>query len=182
MPKFVVTKITQTESTDLHSCAVERGMSVEEYARNLITEAVNERTGPPYGVNDPPAAGRARGVRRLSEMLSRKDMRTAEEMAESMGISTEDVDGLHRAYNILRVDGLDGETKYPQWQLNPDGTLIDCLEEALAILGNKGPTAYRILCEIFPNGSDTTNYQCRRDGEKKHVLRRLQAIARGDYV
>jgi hypothetical protein len=83
---------------------------------------------------------------------------------------------------MLGIASPTGKTRYPRWQVDADGTTIDGLDEALAILGDNSLTAHRILCEIFPDGRDNTHWQCLQDGRKTDVLKRLQAIARGDFV
>lgn len=181
MPDLIIPNIPEPVFIALQNGAEERGLSAEEYAKKLITEVVSERMATLDDSRGPLAAASARGVQRLTEILSRDDMCTADEMAAMLGISVQHVDQLRRAHKMIVITSPTGETKYPQWQVSPDGTLLDGLDDALAILGDNGMTAYRILCGIYPGGRDDTVYQSLRDGKKEDVLKCLQAIARGDF-
>ncbi len=181
-PDVVITEIPGSIIVALNQDAKETGLSVEEYAKNLIAEAVSRHVAKMDRSQDPLAAARARGVKRFAEMLSREDMWVAEKIAVVLSLSAQQVDELRLAHKMLGITGPTGETKYPRWQVDSNDTIIDGLDEALAILGDNGATAYRILCEIFPDGRDNTHWQCLQDGRKTDVLKRLQAIARGDFV
>ncbi|MDX8350052.1 hypothetical protein SLH49_18840 [Cognatiyoonia sp. IB215446] len=181
MPQLIIDNIPEPVFVALKNGAEARGLSAEEYAKTLIAEAVRECMATFDDSGDPLATASARGVQRLAEISSRDDICDADEMAAMLGLSTEDVDDLRRAQKMLGITSPTGETKYPRWQVGSDGTLLDGLEDALAILGDNGMTAYRILCGTYPVGGDNTIYESLRDGKKEHVLKCLQTIARGDF-
>ncbi|MFT6533944.1 MAG: hypothetical protein ACJASC_003510 [Limimaricola cinnabarinus] len=79
-------------------------------------------------------------------------MLTAAQLAQRLGISADEVEELAQQYRVLAVT-LNGEIRYPAFQVGPRGTLSPCIHQVLTRLSGAPLTAYRILMSKAHDGT-----------------------------
>ena len=130
-------------------------------------------------LDDALARARARGERRVAEILAGDDMLTGEEFGARIGITRQGVDKRRRAGELIALEGPARGLRYPDWQIGPEGQMVDGIGEVLALAGGEPWTAYRLLVEPFPDSSGNRVCDVLRRGERERALAQLRGVVEG---
>ena len=122
---------------------------------------------------------RARGERRVTEILVGEDMLTGEEFGARIGITRQGVDKRRRAGVLIALEGPARGLRYPDWQIGPEGQMVDGIGDVLALAGGEPWTAYRLLVEPFPDGSEDRVCDVLRRGERERALAQVRGVMEG---
>ena len=153
---------------------------------SLVEEQPNafsvEETGEPS--DDLKAAlteARARGKKRVSEILAADDMLTAEAFADLLGVSRVTVNSRRQNGQLLGIDGAKRGFRFPAWQLDDDGRPFETLPELQQILGGSAWAVYRFL--VTPQGglNGLTGLDALRSKKPDEVIEAAKGIAHGDF-
>lgn len=153
---------------------------------SLVEEQSNafpvEETGEPS--DDLKAAlteARARGKKRVSEILAADDMLTAEAFADLLGVSRVTVNTRRQSGQVLGLDGAKRGFRFPAWQLDDDGRPFEALPELHQILGGCAWAVYRFL--VAPQGglNGQTGLDALRSEKPDEVIETARGIAHGDF-
>lgn len=91
--------------------------------------------------SDPLGPARARGLRALNEILAEEGgTLDAEEVAEQLGISLEDIEQRRKAGQVLAVDTGSHGYRYPTWQFS-ESSMLPGMEDVLLLLARHPPLA-----------------------------------------
>ncbi|MGR3499607.1 MAG: hypothetical protein ACU0E9_12015 [Limimaricola soesokkakensis] len=124
---------------------------------------------------------RARGRVWQAERLADPDMLTANQLAQRLGVSADAVDDLRQHNRVLALTLL-GETRYPAWQVRPDGTLLPAIDQVVARLNGSPLTVYRLLMSAAHDGTDRRLHEQLAVGDIDGVLGQADAWANGAFT
>lgn len=127
------------------------------------------------------AAARARGRIRAAEVLGRRDMLSADEMAERLGISRVTVNARRQRHELLGLDGAKRGFRFPEWQVDEDGRPIAALPRLFELLGPSPWGVYRFLTQRHDVLDGATGMDALRRGRTDRVLDAAESLARGDF-
>lgn len=123
---------------------------------------------------------RARGAKRVAEILKSPDMLNGREFGELVGASHETVNKWRKRGDVLALTGAVQKLRYPKWQVTEDGRLLPGLRELSAELVH--PWAiYRFLLQPHPEMKGKTGLEALKDGMLKDVLETVRGIKRGNF-
>jgi len=125
------------------------------------------------------AQAEERGTGSAAMILSSNEMVPSSEMANLIGISRQAVDKRRLAGQLLALKGGARTLKYPRWQILPTGEVISGLKEVLQRVAGDTWTAYRLLREKAPDGSERRLYELLRVGEVQPVLTHVDGVLGG---
>ena len=88
-----------------------------------------------------------------------------------------------RSQNTVLYFQKSSEIKYPKWQFHSEyGVVHKGIREIIALSGNCHVTAYRLLMEVMPDGSDEAVHKKLEDGHTQQVLDHLKSIVSGSIT
>ena len=124
---------------------------------------------------------RARGKKRVSEIVAADDMLTAEALADLLGVSRVTVNSRRQNDQLLGIDGAKRGFRFPAWQLDEDGRPFEALPELQQILGGSAWAVYRFL--VTPQGglNGLTGLDALRSKKPDEVIEAAKGIAHGDF-
>ena len=124
---------------------------------------------------------RARGKKRVSEIVAADDMLTAEAFADLLGVSRVTVNSRRQNGQLLGIDGAKRGFRFPAWQLDDDGRPFEALPELHQILGGSAWAVYRFL--VTPQGglNGQTGLDALRSKEPDEAIEAAEGIAHGDF-
>jgi hypothetical protein len=127
------------------------------------------------------AAARARGRKRVAEIVAGDDMLSADAFAKLLGTSRVTVNAKRQSGQVLGIDGAKRGFRFPVWQLDEDGRPFGALPALHATLGNNAWAVYRFL--VSPHGAleGRTGLRALQQGEDAAVLAAAESVARGDF-
>ncbi len=127
------------------------------------------------------AAARERGRIRAAEVLSRKDMLSADELAALLGTTRVTVNAKRKNGKVLGLDGAKRGFRFPDWQLDENGKPYGELPVLLERLGTPW-AVYRFL--VQPHGSldGLTGLRALERGKGPAVVAAAEGVARGDFT
>lgn len=125
------------------------------------------------------AQAEARGAYVATRLLSSDEMVTATELTDLIGISRQAIGKRRTAGQLLALKGGPKALKYPRWQILPTGEVIPGIKEVLQRVDGDTWTAYRLLKEIAPDGTDRPLYELLRSGDVETVLAHIDGVLGG---
>ncbi|MGV0875908.1 XRE family transcriptional regulator [Martelella sp. FLE1502] len=124
---------------------------------------------------------RARGKKRVSEIVAADDMLTAEAFADLLGVSRVTVNSRRQNGQLLGIDGAKRGFRFPAWQLDDEGRPFEALPELHQILGGSAWAVYRFL--VTPQGglNGLTGLDALRSEKPDEVIEAAKGIAHADF-
>ncbi|WP_247480891.1 XRE family transcriptional regulator [Bradyrhizobium sp. 144] len=126
------------------------------------------------------AAARDRGRIRAAEILSGKDMCSADELAELLHTTRVTINAKRQNGQLLGLDGATRGFRFPVWQLNRDGKPYPELPALRERLG--GPWAiFRFLVQVHDELDGLTGREALERGQGEALLAAAESVGRGDF-
>lgn len=126
------------------------------------------------------AAARDRGRIRAAEILSGKDMRSADELAELLHTTRVTINAKRQNGQLLGLDGAKRGFRFPVWQLDRDGKPYPELPALRERLGS--PWAiFRFLVQPHDELDGMTGREALERGEGDALLGVAESVGRGDF-
>ncbi|MES0100684.1 XRE family transcriptional regulator [Mesorhizobium sp. M0019] len=141
-----------------------------------------EDTGMPDAELEAALAGaRARGRKRVAEIVAGEDMLSADAFAKLLGTSRVTVNARRQRGQVLGIDGAKRGFRFPVWQLDRDGRPFGALPALHAMLGNNTWAVYRFLVSRHGVLDGRTGLRAIQQGDDASVLAAAEGMARGDF-
>ncbi|MER9203902.1 XRE family transcriptional regulator [Mesorhizobium sp. M0933] len=141
-----------------------------------------EDTGMPDADLEATLAGaRARGRKRVAEIVAGEDMLSADAFAKLLGTSRVTVNAKRQSGQVLGIDGAKRGFRFPVWQLDRDGRPFGALPALHAMLGNSAWAVYRFLESRHGVLDGRTGRRALQQGDDASVLAAAEGMARGDF-
>ncbi|MER9223165.1 XRE family transcriptional regulator [Mesorhizobium sp. M0644] len=141
-----------------------------------------EDTGMPDAELEAALAGaRARGRKRVAEIVAGEDMLSADAFAKLLGTSRVTVNARRQSGQVLGIDGAKRGFRFPVWQLDRDGRPFGALPTLHAMLGNSAWAVYRFLVSRHGALHGRTGLRALQQGDDASVLAAAEGMARGDF-
>lgn len=126
------------------------------------------------------AAARDRGRIRAAEILSGKDMRSADELAELLHTTRVTINTKRQNGQLLGLDGAKRGFRFPVWQLDHNGKPYPELPALRERLG--GPWAiFRFLVQPHDELDGLTGREALERGQGEALLAAAESVGRGDF-
>ncbi|MER8778561.1 XRE family transcriptional regulator [Mesorhizobium sp. M0977] len=141
-----------------------------------------EDTGMPDADLEAALAGaRARGRKRVAEIVAGEDMLSADAFAKLLGTSRVTVNARRQSGQVLGIDGAKRGFRFPVWQLDEDGRPFGALPALHAMFGNSAWAVYRFLVSRHRALDGRTGLRALQQGDDASVLAAAEGMARGDF-
>ncbi|MER8880177.1 DUF1612 domain-containing protein [Mesorhizobium sp. M0437] len=141
-----------------------------------------EDTGMPDAELEAALAGaRARGRKRVAEIVAGEDMLSADAFAKLLGTSRVTVNARRQSGRVLGINGAKRGFRFPVWQLDKDGRPFGALPALHAMLGNSAWAVYRFLVSRHGALDGRTGLRALQQGDDASVLAAAEGMARGDF-
>ncbi|MER8835847.1 XRE family transcriptional regulator [Mesorhizobium sp. M0909] len=127
------------------------------------------------------AEARARGRKRVAEIVAGEDMLSADAFAKLLGTSRVTVNARRQSGQVLGIDGAKRGFRFPIWQLDKDGRPFGALPALHAMLGNSAWAVYRFLVSRHGVLDGRTGLRALQQGDDAAVLAVAEGMARGDF-
>ncbi|MER8909056.1 XRE family transcriptional regulator [Mesorhizobium sp. M0854] len=127
------------------------------------------------------ARARARGHKRVAEIVAGEEMLSAEAFARLLGTSRVTVNARRQSGQVLGIDGAKRGFRFPVWQLDKDGRPFKALPGLHAMLGNSAWAVYRFLVSRHGALDGRTGLRALQQGDDASVLAAAEGMARGDF-
>jgi len=127
------------------------------------------------------AGARARGRKRVAEIVAGEEMLSADAFAKLLGTSRVTVNARRQSGQVLGIDGAKRGFRFPVWQLNKDGRPFGALPALHAMLGNSAWAVYRFLVSRHGALDGRTGLQALQKDDDTSVLAAAEGMARGDF-
>ncbi|MER9848631.1 XRE family transcriptional regulator [Mesorhizobium sp. M0106] len=127
------------------------------------------------------AEARARGHKRVAEIVAGEEMLSAEAFARLLGTSRVTVNARRQSGQVLGIDGAKRGFRFPVWQLDKDGRPFGALPALHAMLGNSAWAVYRFLVSRHGALDGRTGLRALQQGDDASVLAAAEGMARGDF-
>ncbi|MER8753300.1 XRE family transcriptional regulator [Mesorhizobium sp. M1050] len=124
---------------------------------------------------------RARGRKRVAEIVAGEDMLSADAFAKLLGTSRVTVNARRQSGQVLGIDGAKRGFRFPVWQLDKDGRPFGTLPALHAMLGNSAWAVYRFLVLRHGALDGRTGLRALQQGDDASVLAAAEGMARGDF-
>lgn len=124
------------------------------------------------------AAARARGHRRVAEILSGDDMLSADALASLLGTSRVTVNAKRQRREILGLEGAKRGYRFPQWQVGDDGKPFAALPALFERLGDSPWAVYRFLVQHHPELGGITGREALQRGRTAETIEAAESVAR----
>ncbi|MER9236867.1 XRE family transcriptional regulator [Mesorhizobium sp. M0622] len=124
---------------------------------------------------------RARGRKRVAEIVAGEDMLSADAFAKLLGTSRVTVNARRQSGQVLWIDGAKRGFRFPVWQLDKDGRPFGALPALHAMLGNNAWAVYRFLVSRHGALDGRTGLRALQQGDDASVLAAAEGTARGDF-
>lgn len=122
-------------------------------------------------------AARDRGRHRVAEILSRKDMLSADEMARLLGATRMTVNTKRRNHLLLGLEGAKRGYRFPQWQIAEDGKPFEALPALFDRLGGSPWAVYRFLVQRQPELGGLTGREALAKGRSAQAIEAAESVA-----
>jgi hypothetical protein len=149
---------------------------------DTLSHGATEPAAPGGDIETALSAARERGRRRVAEILSAKDMLSADEFADLIGTTRVTVHAKRQARQVLGLEGAKRGYRFPEWQIGQDGKPFAALPDLFRRLGNNSWAVYRFLVQHHPELDRQTGLEALQKGRVTEVLDTAEAVARGDFA
>lgn len=149
-------------------------------AVNPIAEAEplsNSRLISDSGFDRSLTAARERGSKRVAEILSDKDMLSADEMARLLGTTRMTINTKRRNHQLLGLEGATRGFRFPQWQIGEDGKPFEALLALFDRLGGSPWAVYRFLVQRHAELGGFTGREALAKGRSVQVVEAAESVA-----
>ncbi len=126
------------------------------------------------------ARARARGAKRVEEILGSPAMLSGEEFGHLLGVTPQAVGKWRRKGIVLGLQGQTRIFRYPKWQITDDGQLLPGLKELTGELVHPW-AVYRFLLQNHPELNGKTGLECLRAGRIDDVIETARGIGQGTF-
>jgi hypothetical protein len=123
-------------------------------------------------------AARSRGRAKVSEILSGRNMLSADEFGKLIGVSRMTVNAKRQKRQILGLEGAKRGFRFPAWQIGEDGKPFAALPELFDRLGGSAWAVYRFLVQHHPELDGLTGREALRRGETEKAINAAESVAR----
>jgi hypothetical protein len=127
------------------------------------------------------AEARARGRKRVAEIVAGEDMLSADAFAKLLGTSRVTVNARRQSGQVLGINGAKRGFRFPVWQLDKDGRPFGALPALHAMFGNGAWAVYRFLVSGHGALDGRTGLRALQQGDDASVLAAAEGMARGDF-
>ncbi|MER8746116.1 XRE family transcriptional regulator [Mesorhizobium sp. M1004] len=127
------------------------------------------------------AGARARGRKRVAEIVAGEEMLSAEAFAKLLGTSRVTVNARRQSGQVLGIDGAKRGFRFPVWQLDKNGRPFGALPALHETLGNSAWAVYRFLVSRHGALNGRTGLRALEQGDDASVLAAAEGMARGDF-
>jgi hypothetical protein len=121
---------------------------------------------------------RHRGRRRVSEILARPEMLSADAFAESLGTTRATITAWRHKNKVLGLEGATRGFRFPEWQVADEGKPFAVLPELFDRLGGDAWAVYRFLVQRHPELGGMTAKDALRKGRFGEVVAAAESVAR----
>jgi hypothetical protein len=115
-------------------------------------------------------ASRTRGRALVAKLLGGKDMLTTDEFGKLIGVTRDTVNQKRKRQEVLALEGVGREPRFPKWQVGKDGKAFRALPELFDRLGGNPWTVYRFLVQHHPELNGLTGVEALQRGRTNRVL------------
>lgn len=123
------------------------------------------------------AAARARGQRRVAEILADPDMLSADDLARLIGTTRATVNAKRQGRQLLGLEGATRGFRFPSWQIGEDGKPFAVLPVLFERLGDSPWAVYRFLVQSHPELDGQTGRDALRRGRANDVVNAAESVA-----
>lgn len=126
------------------------------------------------------ARARARGDKRVEEILGSPVMISGQEFGRLLGVTPQAVGKWRRKGLVLGLQGRTRIFRYPKWQITDDGQLLPGLKELTGELVHPW-AVYRFLLQNHPELNGKTGLECLKAGRIDDVIEAVRGIGQGRF-
>lgn len=123
------------------------------------------------------AAARARGQRRVAEIVAGPEMLNAEAMADRLDVSRMTVNTWREEGKLLGLSGTKRGYRFPDWQLDQNGRPFEVLPDLHRLLGEPW-AVYRFLVQPHGELDGATGLATLKKGKDAAVLSAAESVVR----
>jgi hypothetical protein len=120
---------------------------------------------------------RERGRKRVAEILSGKDMLSADQMAQLLGTTRMTINTKRRNHQLLGLEGATRGFRFPQWQIAEDGKPFGALRALFDRLGGSPWAVYRFLVQHHAELGGLTGREALAKGRSADVIESAESVA-----
>jgi hypothetical protein len=120
---------------------------------------------------------RERGRKRVAEILSGKDMLSADKMARLLGTTRTTINTKRRNHQLLGLEGATRGFRFPQWQIGEDGKPFEALLALFDRLGGSPWAVYRFLVQHHAELGGLTGREALAKGRSADVIESAESMA-----
>jgi hypothetical protein len=124
-------------------------------------------------------AARERGKIKAGEILTGRDMLSADDFAKLLGTTRETVNAKRKRGLVLGLEGAKRGFRFPEWQIDPDGKPYAAIETLQNQLGGAW-AAYLFLVQVHGELDGLTGREALERGKTKQVMEVLSSMG-GDF-
>ncbi len=124
------------------------------------------------------AAARERGRGRVADILSGKEMLSADEFALLIGTSRVTVNAKRQSHQVLGLEGAKRGFRFPEWQVGDDGKPFAALPELFDRLGGSPWAVYRFLVQHHPELNGLSGREALARGRSAEVMEVAESVLR----
>lgn len=106
----------------------------------------------------------------LEDILTAPEMLKAGQVANLMGVGRSAISKYRHDGKIIALRGPARGYRFPAWQLEHDGTIVDGIGQLVENCQGDAWTAYLHLVEASPTSPETPLYEMLRQGHRDEVL------------
>ena len=129
-------------------------------------------------LQDALAAARKRGQHRVSEILGREDMLSADKFASLFRTSRMTINSKRRKRQVLALEGATRGFRFPLWQISRDGKPFNALPKLFEQLGDDPWAVYRFLMQHHPELDGLTGREALQRGMASKAIEAAESVAR----
>ncbi len=127
-------------------------------------------------------AARARGSRRIADILNGAEMLSADAFAAEIGATRETVNNKRKRHEILGLEGPKRGIRFPRWQLSKSGELLPGLPQLFEALGGRPWAVYRFLLTKHAELGGKRGLHAMRSGHVSEAVEVANSIATGTFA
>ncbi len=123
-------------------------------------------------------AARHRGRARVAEILSGREMLSAEQFTRLIGTSRVTVNAKRQNHQVLGLEGAKRGFRFPEWQVGEDGKPFAALPELFERFGGGSWAVYRFLVQVHPELDGLSGREALAHGRSAEVVEVAESVLR----